>query len=160
MRIAVTGHRPNKLWGYDYHHPNYIRLGSTLRNLLIKHDATLAISGMALGVDTIFALVALKLGTPLESAIPCQNMDKLWRPESKQLFNSILERATTVTLVTDKPYKPQYMQTRNEYMVDHCDLLIAVWDGTPGGTYNCIRYAKQVGKQIIYINPKNFTEVH
>jgi uncharacterized phage-like protein YoqJ len=35
------------------------------------------------------------------------------------------------------------MQIRNEWMVDHCDLLVALWDGSPGGTGNCIRYAKR-----------------
>jgi len=46
------------------------------------------------------------------------------------------------------------MQKRNEYMVDNADIVIAVWDGTKGGTCNCVRYAKKLGKDIVIINPK------
>jgi uncharacterized phage-like protein YoqJ len=45
------------------------------------------------------------------------------------------------------------MQDRNIWMVDHCDALIAVWDGTSGGTANCVRYAQKVGKPIVFIDP-------
>jgi uncharacterized phage-like protein YoqJ len=45
------------------------------------------------------------------------------------------------------------MQKRNEYMVDKCDKLLAVWNGTTGGTHNCIKYAKSKGKEIILLNP-------
>ena len=35
--------------------------------------------------------------------------------------------------------------TESLWMVDHTDLLIAVWDGGPGGTANTIRYARSNG---------------
>jgi len=54
---------------------------------------------------------------------------------------------------TDK-YSIDKMQKRNEWMVDNCDLLIAVWnEDKSGGTYNCIQYAKSVNKEVIYVNP-------
>jgi uncharacterized phage-like protein YoqJ len=56
-------------------------------------------------------------------------------------------------LVTDAPYRAELMQIRNEWMVDRCDLLIAVWNGTPGGTANCVAYAKKEGCPIDYIDP-------
>lgn len=46
------------------------------------------------------------------------------------------------------------MQKRNEYMTDNSDIVIAVWDGSKGGTANCVRYAKKLNKEIIVINPK------
>ena len=65
LRIAVTGHRPNKLWGYDIYTPNYIELGRRIKNAILEnsvnHSEIELISGMALGVDTIFALIALKI---------------------------------------------------------------------------------------------------
>lgn len=51
-------------------------------------------------------------------------------------------------------YYPAKMQKRNEYMVDNSDIVIAVWDGTKGGTYNCVKYAQKLEKKIIQINPK------
>ena len=42
-------------------------------------------------------------------------------------------------------------------MVDNCDLLIGCWDGVKaGGTWNCLKYAMNLGKEIKIINPKNF----
>ena len=48
------------------------------------------------------------------------------------------------------------MQLRNEWMVDHCDKLIAIFnqDETSGGTFNCVQYARSKNKDIIFINPK------
>ena len=34
-------------------------------------------------------------------------------------------------------------------------FLIAVWDGSSGGTANCIKYAKNMNKNIIHIDPYN-----
>lgn len=51
MILAVTGHRPDKIGGYDRNNP-------LRKKLLVKIDATLArlkpervLTGMALGVD-------------------------------------------------------------------------------------------------------------
>ena len=38
-------------------------------------------------------------------------------------------------------------------MVDQADYLIAVWDGQPGGAGNTVRYARQLGKPVIIIDP-------
>ena len=46
------------------------------------------------------------------------------------------------------------MQKRNEYMVDKCDILLAVWDGSAGGTNNCVKYARKLDKEIIIIDPR------
>jgi len=36
-------------------------------------------------------------------------------------------------------------ELRNQYMVDSADLVIACWNGSPGGTANCIKYAEKLG---------------
>ena len=38
-------------------------------------------------------------------------------------------------------------------MVDLADKVIAVWDGSKGGTGNCVRYAGKRGKEIIRVVP-------
>ena len=49
------------------------------------------------------------------------------------------------------------MEKRNRYMVDHADLLIAVWDGRPSGTGKTVQYAQQQGKHVLMIDPKMLT---
>ncbi|MEX3713474.1 SLOG family protein [Cytobacillus horneckiae] len=164
VKIAVTAHRPNKLPGkYDYYHPANLAIATKLREHLLTHlnagKRVHAISGMALGGDTIFALVALKLKRQgydilLESAIPCANHSNQWPEKSKQQWKVIVEAADIVTYVSKQLYKPYLMQKRNEYMVDSCSELIAVWNGDQsGGTYNCVKYAEKMKKKIIQINP-------
>jgi uncharacterized phage-like protein YoqJ len=46
------------------------------------------------------------------------------------------------------------MQKRNEWMTDNSKYIIAVWDGTKGGTGNCVNYGKKVNKLITSLHPK------
>ena len=43
--------------------------------------------------------------------------------------------------VVSAQYTPHCMHRRDRYMVDHASLLIAVFDGTPGGTQYTMQYA-------------------
>lgn len=158
MKICVTGHRPNKLYGYDLSDVRWQNLKWLFKHILKENKCTEAITGMALGVDTVFALAVLELkdegyDIELHCAIPCKNHSCKWIKESVDQYNDILSKADIVKLVSDEEYKPWLMQKRNEYMVDLADKVIAVWDGTKGGTANCVRYAQKVGKEIIKVNP-------
>ena len=155
MKIAITGHRPNKL-GNDYDLiSNLVRhIKGELQSIINEHKPTQLISGMALGIDTLWAKLAIENNIPLLAALPCQNQDKMWPQKSKLIYKDILDNPlTTSHLVTDCEYNSKCMQDRNIYMVDNCDLLVAVWDGASGGTGNCVRYANSVDKKIIIINP-------
>lgn len=121
MIVGVTGHRPDKLWGYgDNARPHEEKLEAYLKGKLIELGATEAVTGMALGVDTVFA------------------------------------RADNIVLVSDCEYNSTVMQQRNEWMLDYSDVMIAVWDGSKGGTGNCVRYVKSKNKPIIEIRPFMF----
>lgn len=153
MTLGVTGHRPNKLGNeYDYKGPYSKYIRERLREQLIIYKPDRCVSGMALGVDTIFALLCLDMGIKLTAAIPCFNQDARWSKASKELYHQILAHPlVTVHYVTEGPYNSTCMQKRNIWMVDRLNVLLAVWNGTPGGTKNCIDYA--TGKiPIEYIN--------
>ena len=43
------------------------------------------------------------------------------------------------------------IDVKDQYMVDHCDILLAIFDGKKqGGVYSTIRKAEKAGKNIIY----------
>ena len=154
MKVCVTGHRPGKLYGYDLTVPNWLALKEKFKSLLVELGCDEAITGMALGVDTVFALAVLELKNEgrdikLHCAIPCRNYSCKWLDTSVRQYNDILSKADTVTLVSDSEYKPYLLQKRNEYMVDLADKVIAAWSGASGGTANCVRYAERRGKEII-----------
>ena len=163
--IAFTGHRPNKLGGYDDNSPKRLALRQqieeTLQRAVVKYGTThqiIVISGGALGVDQDAARVAYKMNIPFVVAQPCKNHESKWPKESQIKYNKMLELAIQVVLVSDGTYTElgaKCMQDRNIWMVDNCNALIAVWDGTSGGTANCVQYAQKVGKPIVFINPNN-----
>lgn len=140
------------MYGYDIYNKQWIELKKEFKNVLVKNDCDEAITGMALGVDTVFALAVLELkeegyDIKLHCAIPCRNHACKWIKESIELYNYILSKSDIVKLVSDAEYKPCLMQKRNEYMVDLADKVIAVWDGSKSGTGNCVRYAEKCGKR-------------
>jgi uncharacterized phage-like protein YoqJ len=43
------------------------------------------------------------------------------------------------------------MQRRNEWMVERADVILALWNGSSGGTANCVAYARQRGSRIVNV---------
>lgn len=155
-RVAVTGHRPQQLgaeWSLKGPYSDFIR--GELKKCLLEYTPKQAISGLALGVDQLFVQVALELKIPVLAAVPCLEQESKWPKASKDLYYELLSNPlVTQYVVTPTYYTSSVMQIRNEYMVDNCDLLLAVFNGTRGGTKNCIDYARCVGKQIEFIDPE------
>jgi uncharacterized phage-like protein YoqJ len=153
MRIALTGHRPNKLGNeYDMDGPisNYLR--EEFDKILLTREPRTIISGMALGADTIWAITGLYHGIQVIAAIPFLGQEKAWPETSQWQYHQILKHKKVIpTYICGESYAAWKMQKRNEWMVDHCDLLIAVFDGSTGGTKNCMDYAEKQGKETIRI---------
>lgn len=158
MILALTGHRPSKL-GNEYMGTGPVSSALRLKliDIITRKNPEYIISGMALGADQIWAMAAIELRVPFVAAIPCYDQDILWPNRSRSLYHSILEKASRKVFVTEGPYSIVAMQKRNEWMVDQCTELIAVWDGSSGGTRNCVMYAHAVNKPIIRIDPKLLT---
>lgn len=147
LTIAVTGHRPEKI-----HNPEWVK--EQMITVLSQLQPQLLIQGMAAGVDLLSATVCIELEVPYLAARPWAGHAP--RGDDIQLYNTVLQNAHQVVDVDPSlSYRsPAVYQRRNEYMVDHADALLAVWDGTKGGTRNCVVYAEEQGKPIIRINPK------
>lgn len=144
MIYAGTGHRPNKLGGYSD------EVLTKLKSLAIDNldGVDKIITGMALGWDTALALAALYLDIPYIAAVPFYGQERMWPKESQDRYHNLIKQASDVVYVCDQGYAPWKMQIRNEWMVDNCDIVLALWDGSKGGTGNCIEYALKKGKPI------------
>lgn len=157
--VAFTGHRPQKIGGFNTPNPIYNFINNEITRTLIDLKPTKAISGMALGIDQIAVEVCIKLGIPFIAAVPFKGQELAWPIASQKKYFELLERADSIEYVSPGGYAAWKMQVRNQFMVDRCDVLIAVFDGTPGGTKNCFDYAVAKSKKIIRINPLEFKHV-
>jgi uncharacterized phage-like protein YoqJ len=159
MIVCFTGHRPDKLMGYKIPNPMYNWIKNQLTNTLKKIKPTSAISGMALGVDTWAVEVCIDLNIPYVSAIPFKGQENYWPEHSRKYYNELLMKASKIHIVNTGGFAGWKMQNRNEWMVDNSDLLIAVFNGSDGGTKNCYDYAVKKNKEIIRINPLDYKNV-
>jgi uncharacterized phage-like protein YoqJ len=151
MLIAFTGHRPAKLGGYD----NNTNKRAWFMTTMLKQPWAGAsiITGMALGVDTWAAEFAINNGISFHAYVPFKGQETMWPASSQIHYNKLLKTASSIVYVCNPGYAAWKMQKRNEAMVDACDVLYAIWDGSTGGTGNCVRYARKVGKTIVVFNP-------
>lgn len=113
------------------------------------------ISGMAWGVDiwaaeTILELKKVNTDLKLISAIPFDGFEAKWSNEWKKRYENIRCNADYVKYICPN-YQPNCFIIRNKWMVNHSARIIAVYNGTPGGTRNTVTYANQAGLDIITI---------
>lgn len=148
MIICGTGHRPDKLGGYD--EESFERLVNIAWDAIDDIRPTVVISGMALGWDQALAKAAILHGAELHAYCPCEGQDSRWPPSSRKLFEKIISMASKVHYTYKGGYPgPWCMQQRNIEMVDASECVLAMFNGSPGGTANCIEYAEKKNKTVI-----------
>ena len=156
---CFTGHRPMKLpWGMNEKDPRCLALKLELAARL---EALAALGyrsflcGMALGCDMYFAEAVLALrdrwpDVRLEAAIPFGDQPGRWNEEQRRRYNRLIDAADKLTVLQGH-YTSDCMQRRNRYMVDRSSLLLACYDGRPGGTMQTILYAERSGVRVMII---------
>lgn len=156
---CFTGHRSQKLpWGFKEGDEKCKIMKCHLKEEILKaidQGYTHFISGMALGFDIISAELVLELKSvysyiTLECALPCKTQHLRWPSFYRSRYINILENADSIWCKHEY-YEEGCMQERNEYMVDSSSLVIALYNGKPGGTRKTIEYARKKGKEVVII---------
>ena len=83
-----------------------------------------------------------------QAAIPCPTQADAWPADQRERYERLVATCDFETVVSSK-YTSSCMQRRDRYMVDHASLLIAVFDGSPGGTQYTVQYAMGRGLDIV-----------
>lgn len=150
---CFTGHRPEKLGGYERDNPVMTRLRGPLRERILRaYDLGYRtfISGMALGLDQLAAELVLEAKAVyrdicLVAAVPFDGQEGRWPKAAQKHYHTLIQLADECVVVCEGDYAGWKMQKRNEWMIDRSSLVISVWDGsTSGGTFNAVMYAKTV----------------
>lgn len=151
--VAATGHRPKGLLGSgDWVMGELRRVATRLRD---EFGTEVAISGMALGTDTMWAVAALDAGLELWAYVPFPQQSDRWPSPDRERWRTILERASRVETVSDR-FSVMALFERNRAMARQADALVAVLDplATKGGTVSMVRESRV---PTIVIDPRNRT---
>ena len=150
ITLGVTGHRAIS--------PNAIeRIRQQLNDAFSKlnqhypNSPLVLITPLAEGADRLVADIALKHDVELCVALPMSKEEyqkDFSSPESQKHFIDLLQASKGCHVITG--FDPQQQRDLcyanvGRWMVDHCDILIALWDGQmnelSGGTGEVVQYA-------------------
>lgn len=155
--LGITGHRPDKLGGYNDFENLRGALMLKMRDFFTEKGVTTLVSGMALGTDQWAAETALEMGIKVTAMIPCLNQDKMWPDLARTHYYGILDRIRFaqghIIYVSLRDYEKGCMHRRNLEIVNSSDEILAVWNGSKGGTKDCVRSATQAGLPVTVLNP-------
>ena len=157
---CFTGHRSGKLpWGDNENDARCTALKRRLYDVLeglSSSGVRRYICGMAQGSDMYFAeaVLALRRERPqvvLEAAVPCLGQESSWPEMLRERYRRILESADIKTVLSHR-YTPSCMEERNRYMVENSGVVVAVFGGGRGGTFNTLRMAYRLGRRVIELD--------
>lgn len=142
-RCAFTGHRPEKVVGAEG------KIIVELRKEILEAidlGYTTFLTGMSRGVDLWAADIVIHLRRynpklKLIGVVPFEGFESNWSVDWKKHYKLVRKELDWIHVVS-AGYSPEVYQRRNQYMVDHSSMVLAVFNGEPGGTLNTIRYAQ------------------
>ncbi|MFC7622326.1 hypothetical protein [Microlunatus sp. GCM10028923] len=150
--IGITGHS-------QLSEPTVGSVRDALREALRPYGhGLIGLSCLARGADQIFASVVLELGGALDVVIPAFDYASGIRDNtSRARFDGLLRQARDVHHLQFAESGPAAYMAASREVIERCDRLIAVWDGSPadgnGGTSDAVQYARHVRREITVIWP-------
>jgi len=151
IRVGVTGHRALSTEAAVTEGTRAAL--ACVRDLLPPSALTpvvhCAISSLAEGSDRLVAEVVLdQSGSTLEVPLPMaidEYRTDFETEDSRAAFDRLLSRAAVVVEAPPCETRQEAYERAGRYVVDRCDVLVAVWDGEPsrgqGGTADVVAYA-------------------
>ncbi len=153
LRIGVTGHRPSGLTGADL-----ATLRGRVREVLaLARDSAGArdleiMSPLAEGADQVVARAALAAGLTLICPLPFDRdtyAADFSTASSRAEYRALLTAAVCVVELDGLRTTPKVTEAGyaavGAWMLDHCDVMLAIWDGGPprgaGGTGQVVQEA-------------------
>lgn len=167
MRVALTGHRPERLGlpELNFTTPSsWRKIINWLKDQLSSLNVTDTYCGMASGCDIAFGIATVEFNNEtfvkkydrnkinLHCILPCKNYNNHIK------WHEILKVAADEWVHLSDEFYKGCDNVRDQYIVDHRDVLLAIWDGKKsGGVWSTICKAQKAGKQIVYC-PKEVLE--
>ncbi len=160
---CFTGHRPGVLFETANEAEVLNKIFKAVESA-VADGYTDFLCGGCVGGDFLFADAVIMAkskyadkGLRLCMCLPCRDQSAKWDRHTRDRYSGYLDVADSVVCLNEK-YVNGCMQQRNRYMVDRSSLLIAAYNGTPGGTAYTFRYASKCGLRIVNVLDKQREE--
>ena len=157
ITCCFTGHRPNKIFGYDLPNPKYQNMAKVIKYyakmLYLNYGVKRFITGGALGFDTLAAQTVLELKKDYKHirlilVLPCENQTRGWKEKDVETYEELKQQADKV-VYTSKEYTRGCMHKRNRYLVDNSSVCVCYLTEDTGGTAYTVNYAIKSGLKVI-----------
>lgn len=158
--VAFTGHRPEKIKnGLSEESPEVIEIKEKLRVAVLDKIAagcSCFLTGMAMGADLWAAEAVLSLQEEhpqieLVAVVPFPGQASAFPPRWKERYETVLSRSSAVKVLSPHYYKSCY-HVRNRWLIEHSAHLIAVYNGSRGGTMQTLNDALLKGHDVKIIH--------
>ena len=165
---AITGHRPTRFkWKYNENNNGCKRLKRRLKEQLIQlceKDVHRFYIGGDLGVDLWAGELLLELKEQSEYSeielvlvLPFSGHDKNWDKVSRYRLSKLRQNSAEVIVAGTSENPPAVnFKLRDQYMVEHSDCLLAVYDNAPDNHYSVdkvVNYSRKKKLGITLIHP-------
>jgi ribonuclease HI/uncharacterized phage-like protein YoqJ len=158
--VAVTGHKPPELGGYEAN-PTADAVRAELAEILAAkrqlHPDLVLLTGLGLGAEQLAAQAAAEAGVPYVAVLPYPDPDSQWPEASRRAYRRLLEGArSTIVLQAKAPETRQLagaaLRRRDAWLARHADEAIAVWDGEEPAVARAVRALQDaLGEEDVWV---------
>ena len=137
-RVAIVGHRPPEIGGYDANEvADGIRrvLTDVLAAKRDMHPDLVVMTGLGLGAEQLGAEAATAAGVPYVAVLPYPDQESVWPGASQARYRELLDGASARVLLQAKAPETKQkaggaLARRDAWLARNAHEAIAVWDGT------------------------------
>ncbi|OAH58025.1 hypothetical protein AWH48_01545 [Domibacillus aminovorans] len=150
--LLLSGYKSHELGIWDTKNPGIIIIKTAIEKqlrTLVEDGLEWVIIGGQPGVELWAAEVVLELKNEFSELklgvlMPFLEQEKNWKEERKEHYQTIIDQADFVDVVSKKPYiAPWQFKARDEFSLDHTDALLLVYDEEKEGSPKFLKEAAE-----------------
>jgi uncharacterized phage-like protein YoqJ len=159
-KLAVVGHRPPELGGYDAN-PVADGVRSKLAEIIIAkrelHDDLVVLTGLGLGAEQLGAVAAVEAGVPFYAVLPYPEPESVWPAAAQASYRKLLDAAEGEILVqgrkpTSRVQAGAALSRRDAWLARNADEAVAVWNGEDPAIGKQVKsFQDQLGEEDVWV---------
>ncbi|UJW35444.1 hypothetical protein L3Q67_17635 [Saccharothrix sp. AJ9571] len=117
----------------------------------------IGLSSLAKGADQLFAELLLRSGGTLFAVVPSRDYSATFSGAARDTYLRLLTAAKSAVTLDHATACDAAFDEAGRFVVEHSDLLVAVWDGSPargtGGTADAVAHAHRLNRPVTIVWP-------